>query len=131
MTIWFKSVVEQLEACWLFTQVGLIGAKVRAAVDESRFLDIYFDPTRRSYSYAFSDRALDYPGDKRVFGWDDYPHEGVPEITRLGTHPHHLQKRAEDGTWLFEASPMRGDVEHEIAMVIAATKAYLQETSPT
>lgn len=26
------------------------------------------------------DLELPYKGDKRIFGWDDYPHEGVEEI---------------------------------------------------
>ena len=69
---------------------------------------------------------LPQPGDKRLLGWDDYPHEGVTEIARLESYPHHFHRRAEDGSWIFEASPMRGDIEGEIAAVIAAVKEHLQ-----
>ena len=43
------------------------------------FLDIFYDPTTKSYSYSLVDLELTYKGDKRIFGWDDYPHEGVEE----------------------------------------------------
>ena len=42
-------------------------------------------------------------------------------------HLHHFQKRAADGSWTFEASPMRGDIEREVDAIIAAVKAYLEE----
>lgn len=123
---WHKPVVEKLQASGLFREVNLVGAKVRATLDESRFVDIHFSPVTQSYSYALIDVALPHPGDKRVFGWDDYPHEGVPAIKQLDSFPHHFQRRAENGSWIFESSPMRGDVEDEIDTVIAAVKAYLQ-----
>ena len=49
--LWHKSVLKQLRESGLFTEVSLTGAKVRAVVDEARFLDIYYDPTTKSYSY--------------------------------------------------------------------------------
>jgi hypothetical protein len=49
----------------------------------------------------------------------------VLEIQQLESYPHHFQKRAEDGSWIFEPSPMRGDIEHEIDTVIAAIESYL------
>jgi hypothetical protein len=88
---------------------------------------IHYDPTTKSYSYAFIDLGLSYPGDKRLFGWDDYPHEGVVEIERLKSYPHHFQRRAESGSWTFEASPMQGDIEHEIDIVITVLRGYLQQ----
>ena len=30
-------------------------------------------------------------GDKRIFGWDDYPHGGVEEMKKLKSYPHCLQ----------------------------------------
>jgi hypothetical protein len=125
--MWHKVVLRRLETSGLFSEVGLVGAKVRAVVDKARFLDIHYDPTTKSYSYAFIDLGLPYPGDKRLFGWDDYPHEGVVEIERLKSYPHHFQRRAESGSWMFEASPMRGDIEHEIDVVIAFVRAYLRQ----
>ena len=125
--LWHKVVLQRLEASGLFSEVGLVGAKVRAVIDEARFLDIHYDPTTESYSYALIDLGLPYLGDKRLFGWDDYPHEGVVEIEKLKSYPHHFQSRAQDGSWIFEASPMRGDIEHEIATVIAIVRAYLQQ----
>lgn len=125
--VWHKVVLRRLEASGLFSEVGLVGAKVRAVVDRARFLDIHYDPTTNSYSYAFIDLGLPYPGDKRLFGWDDYPHEGVVEIEKLKSYPHHFQRRAEDGSWIFEASPMRGDIEHEIDTVIAVVRTRLQQ----
>jgi len=82
--------------------------------------------SEQSYSYAFIDLGLAYPGDKRRLGWDDYPHEGVTEIEQLESYPHHFHRRAEDGNWIFEASPMRGDIAHEIDAVIAVVKDHLQ-----
>jgi hypothetical protein len=72
---WIKLVFEKLQASSLFSEVSLVGAKVRASIDETRFVDIHFDPTTQSYSYAVIDLGLPYPGDKRLYGWDDYPHE--------------------------------------------------------
>jgi hypothetical protein len=125
--VWHQVVLRRLETSGLFGEVGLVGAKVRAVIDEARFLDIHYDPTTKSYSYALIDLGLPYPGDKRLFGWDDYPHEGVVEIEKLKSYPHHFQMRAEDGSWIFEASPMQGDIEHEIDIVIAVVRAYLQQ----
>ena len=102
MRVWYKAVIETLQASGLFSEVSLVGAKVRASLDETRFLDIHLDPTTRSYSYALIDLRLPYPGDKRVFGWDDYPHQGVVEIQHLERYPHH-----------FQPSPMQGDIEFD------------------
>jgi hypothetical protein len=124
--VWYKAVIKKLRASNLFSEVNLIGAKVRALVDESRFLDIHFDPTTQSYSYALIDLGLPYSGDKRLFGWDDYPHEGVVEIERLESYPHHFQRRAEGGSWIYETSPMRGNIEDDVDTVIATLKAYFQ-----
>ncbi len=125
--VWHRVVLQRLETSGLFSEVGLVGAKVRAVVDRARFLDIHYDPTTKSYSYAFIDLGLPYPGDKRLFGWDDYPHEGAVEIKQLKSYPHHFQRRAEGGSWIFEASPMRGDIEHEMDIVIAVVRAYLRQ----
>ena len=40
--IWHKPVLRKLEASRLFSKVSLVGAKVRAVVDEARFLDLHF-----------------------------------------------------------------------------------------
>jgi hypothetical protein len=69
-------------------------------------------------TFALVDLTLPYLGDKRIFGWDDYPHEGIEAIRQLSGHPHHSQRRASDGAWIFEESPMRGDVEREIDLVL-------------
>jgi hypothetical protein len=126
MTVWHKEIIAKLVASELFGEVSPLGGKVRASLDEARFLDVHYDPTTQSYSYALIDLRLPYPGDKRLFGWDDYPHERVPELQDLESYPHHFQRRAEDGTWVFEVSPMRGDIEHEIDVVILALREYLQ-----
>ena len=125
--MWHRTVTEKLHASGFFSSITLVGAKIRASIDDVRFLDIYFDPTSRSYSYALIDLRLPYPGDKRLIGWDDYPHEGVEELRQLASHPHHFQRRAKDGSWIFETSPMRGEVEWEIEIVIAAIKDHLQK----
>ena len=125
MTVWYKEVIEKLLSSGLFTEVNLLGAKVRASLDESCFLHVHYDPTTQSYSYALIDLELPYPGDKRLFGWDDYPHEGVAELQQLDGYPHHFQRRAEEGDWMFEASPMRGDIQNEVDAVTAALRAYL------
>jgi len=127
MKTWHKAVSEKLRACGLFNEVSLVGAKIRAVLDDTRFLDIHLDPTTQSYSYALIDLRLPYPGDKRLFGWDDYPHEEVTQIRQLQSYPHHFQRRGEGGRWLFESSPMRGDIEHEIDVVIVVVKTYLKQ----
>jgi hypothetical protein len=124
--VWHRIVLQKLDASGLFHEITLVGAKVRAIVDASQFLDIHYDPTSGSYSYAFIDISLPYAGDKRLFGWDDYPHEGVTEIEQLSSYPHHFHQRAQDGTWVFESSPMRGDIANEIDTVIATVKDHLQ-----
>ena len=78
--VWYKTVIEKLEASALFGKVNLVGAKVRASLDETRFVDIHYDPTTDSYSYALIDLSLPYPGDKRLFGWDDYPHSAIGQL---------------------------------------------------
>lgn len=123
--IWHRAVLEALRRSSLFASVALAGAKVRGTIDSSRFLDIYFDPATKSYSYALIDLALPYPGDKRVFGWDDYPHEHVPAIAELMSHPHHFQRRDEQGQWIFEESPMRGNLQAEMPQIIEAVRQYL------
>jgi len=122
---WYREVRVKLEDSGIFTKVEVIGAKVRGWITEELYLDIYYDPTSGSYSYALIDRALGYVGDKRLFGWDDYPHENVEKIKRLKSYPHHFQRR-EEGRWVFEESPMRGDVRTEIELVIEKIKSYLK-----
>lgn len=72
-------------------------------------------------------RRLETSGLFSEVGWDDYPHEGVVEIEQLKSYPHHFQRRTENGSWTFEASSMRGDIEHEIDIVIAVVRAYLRQ----
>jgi len=127
MTVWYNEVIDKLLASELFSEVTLLGAKVRASFDETRFLDVHYDPTTQSCSYALIDLGLPYPGDKRLFGWDDYPHEGVAELQDLESYPHHFQRRAEDGRWIFEASPMRGDIQDEVDAIITALRERLQQ----
>ena len=43
MTVWYKMVMEKLRSSGLFGETNLVGAKVRASIDETRFLDIHFD----------------------------------------------------------------------------------------
>ena len=121
--MWYKGVLAALRASGLFRAVELQGAKVRAVLDEARFLDIHYDPTTGSYSYALIDLRLPYAGDKRVCGWDDCPHEGVGEIRALPSYPHHYQRRATDGRWVYEASPMRGDIGHDATVVLEVIRA--------
>lgn len=83
MTLWHIRVVKRLEDSRIFQQVVLAGAKVRGIVKESLFLEVYYYPITKSYSYALVDLTLPEKGDKRVFGWDDYPHEGVQDIRNL------------------------------------------------
>jgi len=122
---WYKAVLQKLRQANILAEVKIVGAKVRAGVDETTFLDINHDPVSKGYSYALIDLKLPYPGDKRVFGWDDYPHEGIKGIKSMKSYPHHFQRRREGG-WIFEESEMRGDVEAEIETVIAQVKAYLK-----
>lgn len=70
---WYAEAKQKLEGSGLFSEVVVMGAKVRAYVSENLFLEIYYDPTTKSYSYGLVDLSLPSRGDKRVFGWDDYP----------------------------------------------------------
>lgn len=123
--MWHGLVLERLRESGLFTEVALVGAKVRASLSETLFLDIHYDPMTKSYSYALIDLMSPYPSDKRILGWDDYPHEGVEPIQRLSSCPHHFQKRATSGEWIFEESEMRGDIEREMSLVLDTIKKHL------
>jgi hypothetical protein len=118
VSVWHASVVRILRESGLFAYVQLIGGKVRAFLTATRFLDIHFDPTTNSYSYALIDITLVYGGDKRLFGWDDFPHPDYEVLVRLKSYPHHFQERTPDGTWKFSESSFRGDVENEIKEVV-------------
>ena len=110
----------------LFGDVQLVGAKVRASIDDTRFLDIDLDPTTHSCSYAVIDSLLDVPGDKRVFGWDDCPHPAEPSMTILSSYPHHFQMRIPGGQWRFEPSSFTGNVEADIEVVLIYLQKYLE-----
>jgi hypothetical protein len=112
------SIVRILRESGLFADVQLAVGKVRAILSVTRFLDIYYDPTTSSYSYALIDLTLSYAGDKRLFGWDDFPHPDFTGLTSLASYPHHFQERLPDGSWKFSDSMFRGDVENEINEVI-------------
>jgi hypothetical protein len=127
MTLWHVGVTRQLRASGMFVQVTLSGGKVRASLSETLFLDIHFDPTSHSYSYAFIDLTLPYAGDKRRFGWDDFPHPGDETLGALGSHPHHFQERLPDGRWRFAESKFRGKISREIPEVLAFVRHYLLE----
>lgn len=125
---WHTTVLRQLRDSGLFVDVQLVGGKVRATLDTVRFLDIHYDPTTHSYSYAFLDLALPYPGDKRVFGWDDFPHPGDAKLKLLPSHPHHFQERLPNGQWRFDASPCRGEIEIEVIAVLDYLRQYLESS---
>lgn len=118
MSTWHASVVRILRESGLFSEVQLVGGKVRAFLSQIRFLDIHFDPTTNSYSYALIDLTLSHPGDKRLLGWDDFPHPDHIALTNLKSYPHHFQERLADGEWQFRESTFRGDVDNEIREVI-------------
>ena len=121
---WHGEVRAKLKKYGVFKDVMVTGAKIRAVIDENRFLEIYFDPTTKSYSYGLVHLRLPYPSDKRIFGWDDYPHESVKEIRKLKSYPHHFQHRKDD-EWTFEESPMKGDVVNEVDKIMKVVLKYL------
>ena len=51
----------------------------------------------------------------------------MAELQELESYPHHFQRRAADGGWIFAVSPMRGDIPHETDAIIAALRDYLQQ----
>jgi hypothetical protein len=128
MTLWHAGVMRLLRESGLFVSVQLSGGKVRAMLSETRFVDIHFDPTSRSYSYALIDLTLTDPGDKRILGWDDYPYPGLPDLAKLASSPHHFQERLTDGSWMFAESTFRGEIENELAVVLAVINEYLCKT---
>jgi len=65
MTLWHTGVIRLLRESGLFVSVQLSGGKVRASLSEARFLDIHFDPTTQSYSYALIDLTLPYPTEEK------------------------------------------------------------------
>jgi hypothetical protein len=123
MMLWHVGVIRLLRESALFTSIQLSGGKVRAFLSETRFLDIHFDPISHSYSYALIDLTLPYPGDKRLFGWDDYPHLGIVELSHLSSAPHHFQQRLPNGSWHFSESAFRGQVEKDVVEVLAVIKS--------
>jgi hypothetical protein len=125
MKLWHVGVIQLLRQSSLFSSVQLTGGKVRAWISETLFLDVHFDPLSHSYSYALIDLTLPYPGDKRVFGWDDYPHPGELELAALPGAPHHYQERRTDGAWRFVDSSFRGNLENELPIVLAVIADYL------
>ena len=122
---WYRDIKRKLENSGIFSEVRVVGAKIRASISDTLFLEIYYDPTTESYSYGLVDLTLPYKGDKRILGWDDYPHEKVEEIRNLKSYPHHFQRREGD-KWVFEESPMRGRVVDEIDIVLAVIKRELK-----
>lgn len=125
MSIWHASIIRILRQSGLFADVQLIGGKVRAFLSQTRFLDIHLDPTTNSYSYALIDLTLSYAGDKRLFGWDDFPHPDYAALTNLKSYPHHFQERLENGKWQFSESTFCGDVENEIREVIETIRQHI------
>jgi hypothetical protein len=124
--IWHTAVLRLLSESSLFAEVQLAGAKVRASVNATQFLDVHFDPTSKSYSYALIDLSLPYEGDKRLFGWDDYPHIGDEAFAKLASYPHHFQERAPDGKWIFSESKFRGEIEDDVVAVIDYLRDHLK-----
>jgi len=124
VSIWHASIVRTLRESGLFSSVQLAGGKVRAFLSQTRFLDIHFDPTTNSYSYALIDLTLPYAGDKRLFGWDDYPHQDYAALQSLKSYPHHFQERLPNGEWKFSESTFRGDVENEIREVVEVVRQH-------
>ncbi len=118
MNAWHTIVAQLLKESGLFSEVQLTGGKIRAFISASTFLDIHFDPTTNSYSYAMIDLTLPYAGDKRSFGWDDFPHPNSPALTGMTSYPHHFQERLPDGKWRFLESAFRGNIQNEIPEVI-------------
>ena len=118
MNIWHAGVIRLLRESGLFTDIQLAGGKVRAIINASIVLDIHFDPVSKSYSYAVIDLTLPYAGDKRLFGWDDFPHPDYPALTSMKCYPHHFQERLPDGKWRFAESIFRGSLESEIPEVV-------------
>jgi hypothetical protein len=123
---WHSRVMELLLHSGLFGDVQLVGAKVRASIDDTRFLDIHYDPTTHSYSYAVIDSLLDAPGDKRLFGWDDCPHPAEESMLALASYPHHFQMRMPSGHWRFESSPFVGSLEDDVRAVLVYLREYLE-----
>ncbi len=110
----------------MFFDVRLTGGKARAFLSATQFLDIHFDPVTHSYSYAVIDLTLPHAGDKRLFGWDDFPHPDYAALTSLASYPHHFQERLPNGKWQFSESTFRGDIENEIEEVIRFIENWLQ-----
>jgi hypothetical protein len=118
VSIWHAAIIRILRDSGLFSDVQLAGGKIRAVISPTVFLDIHFDPTTSSYSYAVIDLTLPYAGDKRLFGWDDFPHPDFPDLVNMTSYPHHFQERLPDGSWQFHESGFRGKVENEIHEVL-------------
>jgi hypothetical protein len=124
---WYAPILYKLQDSGLFSKVYLAGGKVRAEIDTSRFLDIHFDPKSGSYSYALIDLTIPSPGDKRLWGWDDFPHPGYPALQKLSSYPHHFQERTPEGEWRFTESSFRGHPEVDIDTILETLSRYLKK----
>jgi len=125
--VWHAAIIRRLRESSLFADVRLLGGKIRAFIKDTLFLDLHFDPITGSYSYALIDLTMPFAGDKRVFGWDDFPHLGVPKLMALSSYPHHFQRRADDGRWQFAESSFRGDIHAEVEIILMYLRDYLKE----
>ncbi|MFQ6137469.1 MAG: hypothetical protein ACE5PM_09875 [Candidatus Hydrothermarchaeales archaeon] len=65
---WYRDVKKKLEESNIFTEVRVMGSKIRANISDALFLEVYHDPTTGSYSYGLVDLTLPYRGDKRILG---------------------------------------------------------------
>ena len=54
---WYQQVRTRLDSSGIFVRIEVIGAKVRAFIREELYVDIYYDPTTSSYSYALIDQT--------------------------------------------------------------------------
>ena len=50
---WHTGVLKQLSQSDLFIEINLVGGKIRAALDQTRFLDIHYDPTSKKLLVRF------------------------------------------------------------------------------
>ena len=46
---WYKAVVDKLRQSAIFKDVRIIGIKIRASIDETTLLDMYYDTTTHNY----------------------------------------------------------------------------------
>jgi len=84
-------------------RVKFLRTKIRAYLVKGYILDVYYNQTRRKYSYTLIKK------NRKIIGWDNAPHH-----VKVRTYPHHFHDI--DGS--IKPSNLSGDPLQDLDVVI-------------